>query len=199
MSTSSRSRRWTRPLLALGFSLVLVVAGAGAAYAGHALVQSDGDRLHWADNAPNYPRGYVYWKDETGSEWPVYTSAVKWDQASRLDAVYTTGSCTSSHCVTVREANLGTGCSAPYGETDVPAGSRGHFTTNVEVRVDRQCDGRAASHRRELVCHELGHSIGLDDRASSVSSCMRTGNMNGSSAPTQHDYDTLHNSYGHND
>lgn len=198
MSTD-HPRRWMRVMSALGFTMILLVTGAGAAYAGHALVQADGDHLHWADSDPSFPRGYVYWKDETGSEWPVYSSAIKWDEEPRLDAVYTTGSCTSSHCVTVREANLSAGCSAPYGETDIPAGAAGHFTTNVEVRIDAQCDSRATSHRRELVCHELGHSIGLDERPSTSSTCMRTGNMNGSQLPDSHDFQVLHNSYNHND
>jgi hypothetical protein len=189
-------RRWS-PLLALAGVLLLVVASAS--FASHALTQADGDRLHWADNDPGFPRGYVYSQDQTGAEWPVFSSAIKWDEESRLDAVYTSGSCTSSHCVTVHEAALAAGCSAPFGVTAIPAGAAGHFTTNVDVTIDAQCDSRNAADRRELVCHELGHSIGLGDRAASNVTCMRTGNMIGRTLPDAHDFEALHNSYNHND
>lgn len=43
----------------------------------------------------------------------------------------------------------------------------------------------------------MGHAIGLGDRESTVSSCVRTGNMNGSEEPTTHDYETLYNNYSH--
>ncbi len=101
--------------------------------------------------------------------------------------------------MTVREADLEAGCSPPFGLTAIPSGASGHFTTDVNIRIDRQCDSRNADDRRELVCHEMGHSIGLDDRALSAVTCMRTGNMIGRRLPDAHDYEVLHNSYNHND
>ncbi len=67
------------------------------------------------------------------------------------------------------------------------------------VRVDRQCDSRNYADRRELICHEMGHSLSLDDRPSSANSCMRQGDMVGEQHPDGHDYDALHNMYDHND
>jgi hypothetical protein len=191
--------RWR---LLLFLSGVFVLFTATASFASHALRQPDGDRLHWADNDPGFPRGYVYWHDETGVEWPVFASAIEWDKATRLDAVWVSGSnsCSSSHCVTVREVNFNNvGCSAPYGETDIPSFGSGHFTSNVEVRIDRQCDSRNAADRRELVCHELGHSIGLGERMFGADTCMRTGNMIGETLPDEHDFVALSTSYDHND
>jgi hypothetical protein len=190
-------RRWS-PLGPLACALLFVL-GATVSFASHPLVQGDGDRLHWRDNDPGFPRGYVYWQDQTGAAFPVFSSAIEWDRASRLDAVYTSGSCTSSHCVTVREAALNPGCSPPFGITAIPSGPAGHFTTNVNVRVDAQCAGRNAADRRELVCHELGHSIGLDDRPMSARTCMRLGDMIGRRLPNRHDFEALANSYNHND
>jgi hypothetical protein len=188
-----------RSLIVLLLTAVFL-GSASVAFAGHPLLQADGDRYHWADNDPSFPRGYVYWQDQTGAEWPVYSSAIEWDKASRLDAVYTSGSCTSSHCVTVREVSFNNvGCAPPYGETSVPTTTAGHFTTDTEVRIDAQCDNRNAADRRELVCHEMGHSIGLGERASSSATCMRTGNMVGRTLPDGHDYEALYNSYDHND
>lgn len=150
-------------------------------------------------NDPNFPRGYVFWHDQTGAEWPVFSSAVQWDRASRLDAVYTTGSCTSNHCVTVREADLGPACSPLFGETFHPSGPAGHLFSATEVRINARCDARNAADRRELVCHELGHSIGLGERPSSTNTCMRSGNMVGEQFPDGHDFEVLFFSYNHDD
>jgi hypothetical protein len=190
-------RRWN-PLFPLVLVLLFVI-GVTASFASHPLQQADGDRLHWRDNDPGFPRGYMYWQDTTGAAWPVFSSAIEWDRASRLDAVYTSGSCSNSHCVTVRTSALAAGCSAPYGVTAIPSGPEGHFTTDVNVQLDAQCSSRNAADRRELVCHELGHSIGLDDRAASAVTCMRTGNMIGRQVPDGHDFEALANSYNHND
>jgi hypothetical protein len=191
-------RRWS---LVVFLTVVFVLFAATTSFAFHPWFDADGDRRHWRDNDPGFPRGYVYWHDKTGVEWPVFASAIKWDQETRLDAVYVSGSssCTSSHCATVREAALSAGCSPPFGETSGPTSGAGHFTTGVEVRIDAQCDSRNAADRRELVCHEMGHSIGLFERASSADTCMRTGNMIGKTLPDGHDFETLHNSYNHND
>ena len=70
---------------------------------------------HWDDNEPGFPRGYAYIHDMTPAAWPVFTAAIDWDQAPKLDLVYRSGgsSCTSSHCVPFRAVALGgAGCSA---------------------------------------------------------------------------------------
>ena len=137
-------------LVAFLFGVFVLFGATAAGLASHALTQADGDRLHWRDNDPGFPRGYMYWQDQTGAEWPVFSSAIEWDKETRLDAVYTSGSCSSSHCVTVREADLEAGCSPPFGLTAIPSGASGHFTTDVNIRIDRQCDSRNADDRREL-------------------------------------------------
>ncbi|WP_154402578.1 hypothetical protein [Nocardioides speluncae] len=189
-------RRWG--LVAL-LASVFLLAAVAAANASHPMVQPDGDRMHWSDNDPSFPRGYVFWQDQTGAEWPVFSSAVQWDRASRLDAVYVTGSCTSNHCVTVREADLDPGCTGRLGEVLHVTGPAGHYFSATEVRIDAQCDARSAADRRELVCHELGHSTGLDDRPSNTNTCMRSGDMVGEQFPDGHDFEVLLFSYNHDD
>jgi len=177
---------------------VFLLFTAGATLAGHA-VMGGGNRLHWGDNEPNFPRGYMYWHDKTGAAWPVYASAVEWDKETRLDAVYVSGanSCTSFRCVPVTETDFNnTGCAAPWGYANWTYNSSGHFTS-AQMQVDRQCDSRTAADRRELVCHEMGHTIGLDERSSTADTCMRTGNMIGKQYPDPHDFEVLHYSYGH--
>lgn len=189
-----------RPTIALLLAVFLVSVVAGTSLAGHYLYNSSGNKKHWSDNDPGFPRGYVYWHDKTGSAMPVYASAIEWDKETRLDAVYVSGgsSCTSSHCVTVYELDYSNvGCSNPYGEAYTPTNTAGHLTTDTWVRFDRQCGSRTYADRRELVCHELGHSIGLQHLSSSANTCMRQGDMAGYSLPNQHDYDLLHALYNH--
>lgn len=184
-----------RRLVALILAAFTIIAVAStSAMAGHSL------NYHWADADPSYPRGYVYWVDQTGPSWPVYSSAIDWDQETRLDAVYVSsaGAC-PSHCVSVSEADLDAGCTGRLGVMSPAVNSDGHLNGNTTVQVDRQCSSRNAADRRELVCHELGHSLGLDDRASTAVTCMRQGNMIGRQFPDQHDYDVLHSKYNHND
>ncbi len=79
-------------LVAFLFGVFVLFGATAAGLASHALTQADGDRLHWRDNDPGFPRGYMYWQDQTGAEWPVFSSAIEWDKETRLDAVYTSGS-----------------------------------------------------------------------------------------------------------
>ncbi len=130
---------------------------------------------HWDDNEPGFPRGYAYIHDMTPAAWPVFTAAIDWDQAPKLDLVYRSGgsSCTSSHCVPFRAVALGgAGCSASPGVTNLTLS--GVHITSANSRVDSGCAGRPYNNRLELVCHEMGHAIGLDDRGAGAASCMRT-------------------------
>lgn len=155
-----------------------------------------GTYSHWDDNEPGYPRGHAFIQDETGSAWPVYTAAIDWDQASKLDLVYRSGAGTCGHCVPFRAIALGdAGCSASPGSTLV---SYGTHISSATSRVDSGCAGRTYNNRLELVCHEMGHAIGLTDRGATAASCMRTntplGNeIDGSSA----DFTDLDHAYSH--
>lgn len=188
-------RRWT--LIAL-LTAAFLASTSLSAVATHVWYNDAGNRKHWSDNDPSFPRGYVYWFDNTGAEWPVYSSAIKWDEEPLLDGVYVTGSCSSSHCVTISEVDFdNTGCAPPYGRVSGPTTTAGHFTTDTWMRVDRQCDNRNAADRRELVCHEMGHTIGLYERPETANTCMRVGNMIGETLPDDHDFGVVHTSHNH--
>lgn len=189
-----------RRLFTISFVVAMLLGAAATTALGtHATPQ------HWADNDPSYPRGYVYWIDNTGAEWPVYSAAVDWDQAAQLDAIYVTSAANCpSHCVPVDEADLDAGCTGRLGVTNVVSNTANHLLggtagNNTRVRIDRQCDGRNYADRRELVCHEMGHSLSLDHVAPAKLTCMREGDMVGQQSPNGHDYEAIGNMYDHND
>lgn len=177
-----------RALATLAATFVLSFTGAAASASTYA---------HWDDNEPQYPRGYAFIQDMTPAEFPVYTAAIKWDQAVRLDLVYRSGGGSCGHCVPFA-ANLvgGAGCSGNVGVTS--AGTVGVHLANVSSRVDSACASRTYNNRLELVCHEMGHAIGLNDRSAGSTSCMRTEVPLGNATdPSENDYTDLSNAYGH--
>ncbi|MCX6394986.1 MAG: hypothetical protein NTV23_00690 [Propionibacteriales bacterium] len=193
-----------RALGGLLLALAVVTLLAGGAWSNHWASTSSGAPLHWADNDPSHPRGYVYWVDNTGSEWPVYSSAIAWDQASRLDAVYVSSesACPNTgHCVSVSETTIGdSACGPTLGQTNqVAYVATGHLTTSTWVHVDTACSDASAEKRRTIVCHELGHSIGLDEQTVGTSSCMRSPYIGPWTAPSAHDFDAIASTYSHND
>lgn len=157
-----------------------------------------GTWAHWGDNEPGFPRGYAYVQDLTGSAWPVYTAAISWDQAPKLDLVYRTGANGCAHCFDFDAIAMGgAGCSPVAGET-WPGQTGGHINNNTWSHVDSGCASATYNARLELVCHEMGHAIGLLDRVASAASCMRTntglgGQVDGSAA----DFTDLNTAYSH--
>lgn len=191
MSTRTIVRR--RVLFVLAGSVAAFCVTVGAALGTHALYSGGVGPIHWQS-------GYVYWADDTGPEWPVLSQAAAWDKSGHIDGMYRSSSaaCTSGHCVTVREAPLGS-CSGTVGNTKFKAYSGGHFIPkSVDIRVDQDCSGLSSTRRRELTCHEMGHSIGLAHRPASSSSCMRIGPLS-SAIQNAHDYKQLASIYNHTD
>jgi hypothetical protein len=156
---------------------------------------------HWSDNEPNFPRGYAYTHDQTPAAWPVYTAAISWDQAPKLDLVYRAAStaCAGSRCVPFIATPIGAaGC--PASDTTGLTGRNfnGVHITSAISYVDSACASRTYNNRLELVCREMGHAIGLDDRGAGAVSCMRSnvdlGNqIDGSAA----DFNDLDVAYSH--
>jgi hypothetical protein len=157
-----------------------------------------GTYAHWSDNEPNFPRGYAYIQDQTPSQWPVLTAAVNWDQAPKLDLVYLSGSCgAGNRCIPIIANGIGpNGCAGTVGITS-PTTSGVHLTS-ASSRVDEDCSGLGAAARRELVCHEMGHAIGLTDRGAGAASCMRTATgLGGQVAGSPADFTDLNTAYSH--
>lgn len=194
----------TRRLVAIGSVLVaLLLVVPQLASANHWKKSSVGADVHWADKEPTHPRGYVYWADRTGAEWPVYSAAVEWDRASKLDAVYISGSqtCPSTpHCVSVVETSINDACSPKAGQTDWSYyTASGHLETKTLVRVNSHCSNASYGMRRTITCHELGHSIGMNEQTSDTSSCMTSPYDVPRTMPSTHDYQSIASVYRHND
>jgi hypothetical protein len=154
---------------------------------------------HWNDNEPSYHRGYAFIQDQTPAAYPVYTAAIDWDSAPKLDLVWRSGANGCGHCVPfVATAVGGAGCTGTVGETYNLA-TNGVHITNADVRVDSACSGQAYGARLELVCHEMGHAIGILDRAASAASCMRGTGLGGQPDGSAADFTELNSDgmYGH--
>lgn len=158
---------------------------------------------HWDDKEPNYPRGYAFIQDQTPAAWPVYTAAVSWDGAPKLDLVWESGSNTCGHCVPFTAVPMGAaGCSGDIGLTYNMALFTGTpHIARASTKVDSGCAGQTYNFRRELVCHEMGHAIGLGHRPAGAGSCMRDGNafstMGGQVVGADPDFTLLNQQYGH--
>lgn len=179
-------------------SLAVLLAAFLLSFIGGSALAVDPPWGHWPDKEPNYPRGYAFIEDQTPAAWPVYTAAVAWDQAPKLDLVWESGSNTCGHCVPFTASAMGAaGCTGTVGETYNRSLSGVHITS-ASVRVDSGCTTATYNARLEIACHEMGHAIGLMDRDPGASSCMRTGTgAGGQTAGSAPDFTLLAQQYGH--
>jgi hypothetical protein len=132
-----------------------------------------------ADATVNYiawPKDVIYVYDMTagikksdGTQvWPVRAAAARWATGNPVDFRYTTKGCpANSQCVIVRQGTLGAPAVGVTVTTTV-----GQKITSSKITLDKTF-GRTndSAHRRNVVCHELGHSLGLKHRIQ-TSSCL---------------------------
>ena len=165
-----------------------------------------GQPVHWSDRSQL--KASMWLIDYTGSNWPVYDSAVEWNNNGRVVITYQYGTASGcpNDCVGVDTSNTQGPCSGQnitYGQTN-PAftNNGGHLTGATNVRFNVHCAGNQLNDagRRELTCHELGHAVGWIGHRSG--SCMRTGYIVGplQRFPSGHDFDMFDSPlYDHND
>ena len=100
--------------------------------------------------------------------WAVSAAAERWDNGNPIDFRYTTKGCpANAQCVIVKQAEL----AAPtVGVTSIAF--VGSDIKAVTITLDTTF-GRTnnAARRRNVICHELGHSLGLQHRTQK-SSCL---------------------------
>ena len=179
-----RHRLGAAVAISIAFTLVLAVE----ARANH----SSG-----AHFAPSRGETTITLADCVGAPWDVYLRRFAVPQWSRSPSV-------ELHLVR---------CSNPAADVDVrsrnygytPLGgwfkawndASGHYA-RAQVRFNKYWIKRQSERRlRHTVCHELGHSLGLDHREGATS-CMRTGaDITPSPRPHPHDFEQLRLLYSH--
>jgi len=148
----------------------------------------------------SWPKDVIYVYDKTadlrksdGSPvWPVHAAAERWDDGNPVDFRYTTTGCPiNSQCVTVHQAEMAAPTVGLTVTTFVGADIK---TSNVTLDTTF---GRteSAARRRNLVCHELGHALGLAHRTS-TSSCL-TSYVTSTRYPDATDIKHLNTMYGY--
>jgi Matrixin len=147
----------------------------------------------------SWPKDVVYVYDTTsrlkktdGSPvWAVNAAAARWAGNNPVDFRYTTHGCPSgSQCVTVRQSEL---ASPAVGVTSI--GRVGASIRSVTIVLDTTF-GRtnSSARRRNVVCHELGHALGLKHRTATTS-CL-TSYVTAQKYPDATDIKNLNTMYG---
>lgn len=151
-------------------------------------------------NFISWPKDVIYVYDKTASlkkadgspVWPVYAAAQRWSVGNPVDFRYTTTGCPlNSQCVTVRQAEM----AAPTSGLTT-TGFIGRDIKSSNVTFDTTF-GRteSADRRRNVVCHELGHTLGLTHRTSTTS-CL-TSYVTNQRYPDATDIKNLNTMYGY--
>jgi Matrixin len=156
---------------------------------------------HWAQGGRS--RAMIVFVDGTGVDWPVGTTTKRYNLASGVDSRWKFSCPAGSgyHCVIVAQYQDVTApdqvCVGAYSCTFRYAGSDGHWVSAWVTVNDSSVSG-AAQHRK-VVCHALGHALGLE-HDSSASSCMNQDFTSADSLwPSEQNLSALHAKYAHDD
>jgi hypothetical protein len=116
----------------------------------------------------------VYFRDSSGSAWPVSASVTEWNRAVGADSYYiwyANGSCpaasTGRHCVPVTSAYYGSNW---IGRIDYSYDANRYFIDG-SVRVYLNSSHGPAEDYRSVACAQLGHTLGIGHNDAS-NSCM---------------------------
>jgi hypothetical protein len=169
--------------------------------------------IHWTTDGRN-----LAWEtlvDHTGSNWRVYAAALDWAYAGHVNITYYPNSCNGNgHCVAVNNHDFGQNCRDNAAATHkfVQTSGQAHMTSDTEIVFNQRCADNVGEqytdgNRQVIVCHEEGHSLGLDEapNASYRDTCMAAtgGNFDKSDASRtgeHHDFVMLDDEiYDHND
>jgi hypothetical protein len=151
-------------------------------------------------NFISWPKDVIYVYDTTSKlkekngtpVWAVKAAAERWSAGNPVEFRYTTTGCPKdSQCVTVRQAEL----AAPAaGVTATGFSGADIKSSNVTLDTTYGKKNNEAK-RRNVVCHELGHSLGLKHRTQ-TSSCL-TSYTASQKYPDATDIKNLNTMYGY--
>jgi len=137
----------------------------------------------------------VYFRDSSGSGWPVNASVTEWNRAVGADSYYiwhANGSCpaasTGKHCVPVTSAYYGSNW---IGRIDYSYDANRYFVDG-SVRVYLNSSHGPAEDYRSVACAQLGHTLGLGHNTA-TNSCMRSTRVPGPDAryPNSDDFSLI--------
>jgi hypothetical protein len=126
--------------------------------------------FHW--NKPSRTNEVVVTlQDTTPAGWPVTTVAADWDTTSGIQANYSWQTC-SWNCIRV---SLYYADNLTAGYTNFAVNSSTGEITGASIWLNTKFAG-SSSHNQSTICHEVGHSLGLDHWTGDPSaSCMADG------------------------
>ena len=195
-------------------AVVAVVAGLMATSPVPADANHSWGNYHWARTTNTFT---LKLGDNVSSAWDAYLDEASsdWSQSSVLDTTKVPGGTNPGVCQpTNGRVEI---CNATYGNTgwlgltQIRVTGEGHITSAAVKMNDTYFDTaryNTPAWRRSAMCHEVGHTFGLDhqDEASNnpnLGSCMDyTNDPDGPPSnehPNQHDYDQLVALYAHTD
>ena len=153
-----------------------------------------------ATNFISWPKDVIYVYDKTAAlkktdgspVWPVAAAALRWSVGNPVDLRYTVKGCpTDSQCVTVSQAEMADP-TAGLTATGFIGGDIKSSNVTLDTTFGRT---QSADRRRNVVCHELGHALGLAHRTA-ASSCL-TSYVTSQRYPDATDIKNLNTMYGY--
>jgi hypothetical protein len=180
---------------------VVLLAVALAAFP-VAVSASHSGTYHWARSSNPFT---VRLGDNVSATWDpnLLVAASDWSASSVLDTVVVAGGTRPRTCApTAGRVEI---CSSTYGTTGWLAllqvwVSGGHLT-QATIKLNDTYIGsppyNTSTFRQYILCHHIGHALGLDDQEPPLGSCMGGSQVN--EHPNAHDYEELEDIYAHLD
>lgn len=168
----------------------------------HTLKLTDGHIIHWT--RPSGGERKIIVRDHTVDSWTnkLPNAVSDWGASSRFRFTIQQGATdttTRSECTFPTYYGRVKVCSYQYSWSDAGRARSivAHDSSQNIHHIQRswvKLNGRTTtdSQQRSVICHELGHTLGLDHRGV-TSSCMYGGTDAFPTSPDQHDYDVLVN------
>lgn len=162
--------------------------------------QGTGATAQAAVSFTSWPKDVIYVYDATASikksdgtqVWPVKTVAARWSKDNPVEFRYTSKGCPANvQCVTVKQSEL------PDPAVGLATtGSVGADITSSAITLDTTFGRKnSAARRQNVVCHEMGHALGLKHRTTK-DTCMYA-YVTSERHPDKTDVKTLNTMYGY--